>query len=59
MCHGAHKNLMEALRGYRQRDFLALLSLVLSHSPEAVMGLDRRCVSTVAFQVFASACVPA
>lgn len=50
---------MEALRSYMQREFLALLSLVHSHSPEAVMGLDRRCVRAVAFQVFSSACVPA
>lgn len=49
---------MEAHRCYVHRDSLALLSLVHSHSPEAVASLDRRCVSTVAFQVFRSACVP-
>ena len=44
-----------------QRDLLALyplLSLIHSHSPEATMGLDRRCVSSVASQMSPGACVP-
>lgn len=34
-----------------RKTFWFCLSLVCSHRPEAVMGLDRRCVSAAAFQV--------